>query len=47
MRELLAVKPDEWKNELEGQKKFFETLQPDMPARLFAERDKVEQRFAG
>lgn len=47
LAELLAVKPDEWKTELEGQKKFFETLQPDMPARLFAERDKIEQRFAG
>ena len=45
--ELLAVKPEEWKIELEGQKKFFETLEPDMPARLFAERDRVEQRFAG
>ena len=47
LSELLAVKPDEWKTELEGQKKFFETLQPDMAERLFAEREKVEQRFAG
>ncbi|MEY2577481.1 MAG: phosphoenolpyruvate carboxykinase, partial [Verrucomicrobiota bacterium] len=45
--ELLAVKPDEWKTELEGQKKFFDTLKPDMPERLLAERAKVEKRFAG
>jgi phosphoenolpyruvate carboxykinase (GTP) len=43
--ELLAVKPDEWKTELADQKKFFETLKPDMPERLFAEREKVAQRF--
>jgi phosphoenolpyruvate carboxykinase (GTP) len=44
--ELLAVKRDEWKAELEGQSKFFETLQPDMPARLLAEHQKVAKRFA-
>ena len=43
--ELLAVKPDEWKTELEGQAKFFETLKPDMPERLLAEREKVAKRF--
>src|SRR3954468_1406197 len=43
--ELLSVNPEEWKRELEGQKKFFDTLEPDMPERLRAEREKVEQRF--
>jgi len=46
MKELLAVKSSEWKTELEGQSKFFETLQPDMPAQLLAEHDKVAKRFA-
>jgi phosphoenolpyruvate carboxykinase (GTP) len=47
MKELLAVKSPEWKTEREGQSKFFETLQPDMPARLLAEHEKVAKRFAG
>ncbi|MCA1658826.1 MAG: phosphoenolpyruvate carboxykinase (GTP), partial [Verrucomicrobiaceae bacterium] len=47
LKELLSVKPDEWKTELEGQKKFFDTLQPDMPEALLAEREKVEKRFSG
>src|SRR6478609_5877569 len=47
MRELFSIKADEWKKELEGQAKFFETLQPDMPERLLAEREKVAKRFAG
>jgi phosphoenolpyruvate carboxykinase (GTP) len=46
LSELLSVKPDNWKIELEGQKKFFETLQPDMPEALLAEREKIAQRFA-
>jgi phosphoenolpyruvate carboxykinase (GTP) len=45
LAELLAVKRDEWKTELDGQAKFFETLKPDMPERLLAEREKVAQRF--
>jgi phosphoenolpyruvate carboxykinase (GTP) len=45
MRELFSIKPDEWKKELEGQSKFFKTLEPDMPERLLAEREKVAQRF--
>ncbi len=40
------MKPGEWKTELEGQAKFFETLKPDMPERLLAEREKVAKRFA-
>lgn len=47
MRELFSIKPDEWKIELEGQKAFFETLRPDMPEALLAEREKVAQRFVG
>jgi phosphoenolpyruvate carboxykinase (GTP) len=47
LKELLAVKADEWKTELEGQEKFFETLKPDMPEALLAEREKVAQRFMG
>jgi phosphoenolpyruvate carboxykinase (GTP) len=46
MRELFSIKADEWKTELEGQAKFFETLQPDMPERLLAEREKVAKRFS-
>jgi phosphoenolpyruvate carboxykinase (GTP) len=46
LKDLLSVKADEWKTELEGQKKFFETLQPDMPEALLAELEKVAQRFA-
>ena len=47
MKELLAVKGGEWTTELEGSAKFFETLQPDLPAELLAERDKVAKRFKG
>jgi GTP-dependent phosphoenolpyruvate carboxykinase len=43
--ELLSVKPEEWKKELEGQAKFFDTLEPDMPQRLRAEREKIAKRF--
>ena len=45
MKELLAVKSSEWKTELEGQSKFFQTLEPDMPAQLLAEHDNVAKRF--
>src|SRR5256886_6643070 len=44
--ELLAVNPAEWKTELEGQAKFFDTLKADMPERLLAEREQVSKRFA-
>jgi phosphoenolpyruvate carboxykinase (GTP) len=46
LRELFSVKPDEWKTELEGQKEFFETLQPDMPEALLTEHEKVKKSFA-
>jgi len=45
LKDLLSVKPDEWKTELEGQLKFFETLKPDIPSELLAQRDKVAERF--
>ena len=45
MRELFSIKPEEWKKELEGQIEFFKTLDPDMPERLLAEREKVVKRF--
>ena len=45
LAEVLAVKPEEWKTELDGQAKFFETLKPDMPERLQAEREKIAKRF--
>jgi GTP-dependent phosphoenolpyruvate carboxykinase len=47
LQELLSVKADEWKKELEGQQKFFETLLPDLPPELIAQHDKVAARFAG
>jgi phosphoenolpyruvate carboxykinase (GTP) len=46
MRELFSIKADEWKKELEGQSEFFKTLEPDMPERLLAEREKVAKRFS-
>ena len=45
MRELLAVKPDEWEKELAGQGKFFETLQPYLPAELLEEHKKLGERL--
>ena len=46
MRELLSVKPDEWEKELAGQAKFFETLQPYVPAELLEEHKKLGERLA-
>ncbi len=34
MRELFAIKPDEWKKELEAQSEFFKSLGDDMPQEL-------------
>ena len=45
MRELFSINADEWKKELEGQARFFKTLEPDMPERLLAEQEKVAKRF--
>ncbi len=45
MEELLAVKPEEWAKELQGQKEFLESLGPRIPKELFAEYEKVAARF--
>ncbi|MBA3387707.1 MAG: phosphoenolpyruvate carboxykinase (GTP) [Chthoniobacterales bacterium] len=42
---LLAVKPNEWKTELETQLKFFETLGKDMPAELNGQHEMVAERL--
>ena len=46
LKELLAVKADDWKKEIEAQKQFFETLQPGVPKALLDEIEKVEKRFS-
>jgi phosphoenolpyruvate carboxykinase (GTP) len=43
LQELLAVKPDEWKKELEGVDELFRTI--DMPPDLIAQRDALEKRL--
>ncbi|HEV3410622.1 MAG TPA: phosphoenolpyruvate carboxykinase (GTP) [Chthoniobacterales bacterium] len=45
MRELFAIKPEEWKKELESQATFFESLGEDMPRELVAQRDAAAARF--
>ena len=45
LTELLAVKPNEWKKELAGQREFFETLGSDLPPELSAQQDKVAARL--
>jgi phosphoenolpyruvate carboxykinase (GTP) len=45
IRELLAVKPEEWERELAGQKEFFESLAPNVPEELLSELNKVAARF--
>ena len=48
LKELLSVKPDEWKTGARRpEESSFETLQPDMPEALLTEREKVAQRSAG
>jgi phosphoenolpyruvate carboxykinase (GTP) len=46
MRELLAVKPEEWAKELKGQKEFFQTLEPYLPNELLEELEKLGQRLS-
>lgn len=46
MRALFTIKPDEWKQELESQTKFFETIGEDMPPELTAQHDQVAKSFA-
>ena len=46
MRELLAVKPEEWAKELKGQEEFFKTLEPYLPNELLEELQKLGQRLS-
>jgi phosphoenolpyruvate carboxykinase (GTP) len=46
VRELLAVKPDEWAKELRGQEEFFRTLEPDLPDELLEEHRKLAKRLS-
>ena len=46
MRELLAVKPEEWAKELKGQNEFFKTLEPYLPSELLEEVQKLGQRLS-
>jgi phosphoenolpyruvate carboxykinase (GTP) len=43
--ELLAVKTDEWKSELEGHRKFFDSLGGVVPDELLKEREKLAKRL--
>jgi phosphoenolpyruvate carboxykinase (GTP) len=43
--ELLAVDVEEWRQELQGEKEFLESLGPKVPRELFAQYEKVAQRF--
>ncbi|MGI8435955.1 MAG: phosphoenolpyruvate carboxykinase (GTP) [Chthoniobacterales bacterium] len=45
MKELLAVKPNEWKKELEGQAEFFKTIGDDMPKELTEQHDQLAEKF--
>jgi phosphoenolpyruvate carboxykinase (GTP) len=45
IRELLAVKPEEWKEELAGHEEFLATLKPDVPEELLEERKKLAERL--
>ena len=48
LSELLSVKTDEWKTELEGQRSSSTPSQPDMPEALLAQREQsVAAKFAG
>ena len=46
MRELFAIKPEEWKKEIAAQQAFFQTLGSDLPDELNARREQVAARFA-
>ncbi len=45
MDELLSVKPNEWKKELETQQEFFNTIGQDMPEELTAQHDTLAEKF--
>jgi phosphoenolpyruvate carboxykinase (GTP) len=46
MRELFSIKPDEWKRELDGQAKFFDSLGSVVPNELLQQREHLVQRLA-
>ena len=46
LNELLSVKPGEWKAELEGQKKFYDSLGGVVPDELQNQREQLSQRLA-
>ncbi len=46
MKDVLAVKAEEWTKELAGQKEFFDSLQSNVPDELLAEQKKVADRFS-
>ncbi len=46
MQQALRVKPDEWKTELEGQAKFYDSLGGVVPKELLKQRTTIEKRFA-
>ena len=46
LRQLLAVNPEEWVKELEGQKLFLESLGPKVPGELRAEYDELARRLS-
>ena len=45
MRELLAVKPDEWAKELAGQEEFFRSLEPYVPEELLDQHRELARRL--
>ncbi|MDQ3198872.1 MAG: phosphoenolpyruvate carboxykinase (GTP) [Verrucomicrobiota bacterium] len=45
MKEVLAVKPDEWAKEMAGQEEFFKSLAPNVPEELLAEHKKLADRL--
>ena len=45
IRELLAVKPEEWEKELAGQEVFFKTLEPYVPEELLDEHKILAKRL--
>ncbi len=45
LKELLAVKPEEWTEELAGAKEFFDSLAPNVPEELLAQLQQLEERL--
>ncbi len=46
LAELLAVKPEEWRRELEGQREFFDSLGATVPEELRAQQEKAAERLS-